>query len=129
MISVAKCYIALIWTSWMSIVIYLTGGFDSLFKALLIMMALDYITGIIKGYREKNINSKRAYKGLGKKIVILGIIAASTQIDIIFENMGVRTLVLMFYVATEFLSILENAAALGIPVPEKLKQALEQCRE
>lgn len=129
MISLAKSYLAMIYTSWVSLMIYLVGGFDVLFRALLIMMALDYITGLIKGYKNKNINSKSAYKGFWKKIVVLIIVVGATQMDIILKNAGVRTLVLMFYVATEFLSIIENASVLGVPIPDKLKNALEQCRD
>lgn len=128
-INLAKMGLAMIWTSWMSIVLYLIGGFDTLFKALLIMMVLDYATGVLKGFKNKNANSNRAYKGLRKKMVVLVIIVAASQMDMILQGMGIRTLVLMFYVATEFLSILENAAILGIPIPEKLKVALEQCRD
>ena len=128
-INLAKIGLAMIWTSWISIFIFLVGGIDNLFRALLIMMALDYITGVAKGYKEKNMNSKRAYKGFWKKFIILVIIVGATQMDIILQGMGIRTLVLMFYVATEFLSILENAAILGIPIPEKLKVALEQCKD
>ncbi|MCB8563676.1 phage holin family protein [Fusobacterium ulcerans] len=129
MIDSAKYYLALIWTGWLSIVLYLIGDFDILFRALLIMMALDYITGVAKGFKNKNANSNRAYRGLKKKLIVLIIIVAATQMDIILQGVGIRTLVLMFYVATEFLSILENAAILGIPIPEKLKLALEQCRD
>ncbi|OFL78476.1 holin [Fusobacterium sp. HMSC073F01] len=100
---------------------FLIGGFDNLFRALLIMMVLDYITGVLKGYKEKNVNSRRAYKELSKKVVILRIIVAATQMDIIFQGVGIRTLVLMFYVATEFLSILENAAILGVPIPGSIR--------
>lgn len=128
-INLAKIGLAMIWTSWMSIALYLIGGFDTLIKALLIMMVLDYITGVAKGFKNKNANSNRAYKGLRKKMIVLVIIVAATQMDMILQGMGIRTLVLMFYVATEFLSILENAAILGIPIPEKLKLALEQCRD
>ena len=127
-INLAKIGLAMIWTSWISLILYLIGGFDILFKALLIMMVLDYITGVAKGFKNKNANSNRAYKGLRKKMIVLVIIVAATQMDMILQGMGIRTLVLMFYVATEFLSILENAAILGIPIPEKLKVALEQCK-
>lgn len=129
MIDTAKYYLALVWTSWLSVTIYLIGGFDNLFRALLIMMALDYMTGVAKGFKNKNANSNRAYKGLRKKLIILVIIVAASQMDMILQDVGIRTLVLMFYVATEFLSILENAAILGVPIPEKLKLALEQYRD
>ena len=129
MIDITKGYLALIWTSWIGILVYLIGGFDSLIKVLLIMMALDYITGVVKGFKNKNVNSNRAYKGLKKKLIILIIVVAAAQMDLILQGIGIRTLVLMFYVATEFLSILENAAILGIPIPAKLKLALEQCKD
>lgn len=147
MISLAKGYLAMTHTGWISLMIYLVGGFDTLFKALLIMMALDYLTGLIKGYKKKNINSKTAYKGFLKKIVALMVVMWARQMDIVFHHVGVqtleassqlssivknidiRTLVLLFYVSTESLSIIENAAALGVPIPEKLKSALEQCRD
>lgn len=58
MIDIAKGYLALIWTGWISVVLYLIGGFDILIKAMLIMMVLDYITGVLKGYKEKNVNSR-----------------------------------------------------------------------
>lgn len=129
MIDTAKYYLALVWTSWLSVTIYLIGGFDNLFRALLIMMVLDYITGVAKGFKNKNANSNRAYRGLKKKLIVLIIIVAATQMDIILQAVGIRTLVLMFYVATEFLSVLENAAILGVPIPEKLKLSLEQYRD
>lgn len=147
MISLAKGYLAIMYTGWISLIIYLIGGFDILFKALLIMMIIDYITGILKGYRKKNINSKIAYKGFWKKIVALMLVIWATQMDIVLhhvggqtlevskqlnsivQNIGIRTLVLLFYVSTESLSIIENAASLGVPIPEKLKSALEQCRD
>ena len=128
MISLAKGYLAMIYTGWISLIIYLIGGFDTLFKALLIMMALDYLTGLIKGYKKKNINSKTAYKGFWKKLVVLSIVVAATQMDMIVQDMGIRELVLIFYVATEFISIIENAASLRVPIPQKLKNALEQCK-
>lgn len=128
-INLAKIDLAMTWTSWVSASIFLIGGYDNLFRALLIMMALDYITGVAKGFKNKNANSNRAYRGLKKKLIVLIIIVAAAQMDMILQGVGIRTLVLMFYVATEFLSILENAAILGIPIPEKLKIALEQCRD
>lgn len=147
MISLAKSYLAMMYTGWISLIIYLIGGFDILFRALLIMMTIDYITGIIKGYKKKNINSKITCKGFWKKIVALMVVIRATQMEIAFhhvggetlevssklnsivQSIGIRTLVLIFYVSTESLSIIENAASLGVPIPEKLKSALEQCRD
>ena len=88
MIGTAKYYLALVWTSWLGLTIYFVGGFDTLFRALLIMMALDYVTGVAKGFKNKNANSNRAYKGLRKKLIILVIIVAATQMDMILQGMG-----------------------------------------
>lgn len=129
MVNLIKSWMLYLGSGCISLVIYLIGGYDILIKTLLVMMVIDYITGITKGYKNKNINSNIAYKGLRKKVMVLFIVVAATQMDIILQGVGIRTLVLMFYVATEFLSILENAAILGIPIPEKLKVALEQCRD
>ena len=126
-LDLAKVYIAMLWTSWVSIFIFLVGGVDKLFRTLLILMAIDFITGVIKGFKNKNANSQRAYKGLWKKLGIILIVVGTSQIDFILH--GVRTLVLMFYISTEFLSVLENAAILGVPIPEKLKLSLEQYRD
>lgn len=126
-INLAKIELAMIWTSWMSLFVFLVGGVDELFRTLLIMMAIDFITGIIKGFKNKNANSQRAYKGLWKKLGIILIVVGTSQVDFILH--GVRTLVLMFYISTEFLSVLENVAILGVPIPEKLKLSLEQYRD
>ena len=129
MVNLIKTWILYIGSGCLSLGVYLIGGYDILIKTLLVMMVIDYITGITKGYMNKNINSNIAYKGLRKKVMVLFIVVAASQMDIILQGVGVRTLVLMFYVATEFLSILENAAILGVPIPEKLKVALEQYKD
>ena len=129
MVNLIKTWGLYLGSGCLSLIIYLIGGYDILIKTLLVMMVIDYITGIMKGYKNKNINSNIAYRGLRKKVMVLFIVMAASQMDVILQGVGIRTLVLIFYVATEFLSILENAAILGIPIPEKLKLALEQCRD
>lgn len=129
MVNLIKTWGLYLGSGCLSLIIYLIGGYDILIKTLLVMMVIDYITGIMKGYKNKNINSNIAYRGLRKKVMVLFIVMAASQMDVILQGVGIRTLVLIFYVATEFLSILENAAILGIPIPEKLKVALEQCRD
>ncbi|MGO2118458.1 MAG: phage holin family protein [Fusobacterium sp.] len=96
---------------------------------LWVMMILDYASGILKGYKKKNINSNRAYVGLRKKLIILIIIVAGTILDKVVPGVGIRNIILIFYTSTEFLSITENAAAVGVPIPKKLKLALEQLQK
>lgn len=123
-----KGVVALVWTSWVSFLAWLIGGFDTLVITLLIFMVLDYITGLICGFYNKKLNTKRAYKGLRKKMLIWIIIGCATLLSYIIKEVALRNVIIMFYVATEFLSIIENAAQMGVPIPEKLKQALEQCK-
>lgn len=125
----SKGIIAFIWTSWIGFLAWIIGGFDFLIQALLILMVLDYISGIIAGYKEKTLNSKRGFKGLCKKVMILIIICCSSLISQILKNFALRDIVIIFYCSTEILSILENAGKIGVPIPPKLKKALEQCQE
>lgn len=129
MVNLIKTWGLYLGSGCLSLTIYLIGGYDILIKTLLVMMIIDYITGIMKGYKNKNINSNVSYRGIKKKVTVLLIVVGASQMDLILHGVGIRSLVLMFYVATEFLSILENAAILGVPIPEKLKIALEQYRD
>ena len=92
-------------------------------------MFLDYLTGLWVGYKMQNLNSKRAFKGLRKKLLILVILCGASLMHKLVPDLGFRTLVGMFYCATELLSIIENAAKVGVPIPKKLKKALEQLKE
>jgi len=77
----------------------------------------------------QNLNSKRAFKGLRKKLLILVILCGASLMHKLVPDLAFRTLVGMFYCATELLSIVENVAKVGVPIPNKLKKALEQLRE
>lgn len=124
----AKNGIAMVWTGWISVLVWALGGFDLSVRVLVFLMLVDYVTGIWAGYITKTVNSTRAYKGISKKVFILIIVSCSTVIEQLVPNVGIRNLVIVFYVATEFLSVIENASKLGLPIPEKLKIALEQCK-
>lgn len=125
----AKHYIMMIGSSLLATLIWAIGGFDVLIKALLFLMTLDYITGVWIGYRTKTLNSTRAYKGLEKKIMVLIIICCATVMEKLMPKMGIRIMVGIFYSATEILSVIENAAKLGVPFPNALKRALEQLKD
>ena len=109
--------------------IWLIGGWDTLAKVLFALMFLDYLTGLIVGYKMQNLNSKRAFKGLRKKLLILVILCGASLMHKLVPDLAFRTLVGMFYCATELLSIIENVAKVGVPIPNKLKKAFEQLRE
>ena len=109
--------------------IWLIGGFDTLAKVLIGLMRIDYASGVYAGYKLKNLNSKRAYKGIEKKLWILALLCGASLMHKLVPSIGFRNLVGIFYCATELLSIVENAAKAGVPIPKKLKKALEQLRD
>lgn len=122
-----KGFLAVCWTSWVGFIAWLLGGFDLLVQALALLMVLDYVTGVMGGFKEKRLNSKRANKGILKKILIWLMVACATIFSYVTKNDWIRNVTCIFYVATEILSIVENVAKLGVPIPKKLKKALEQC--
>lgn len=109
---------------------FLFGGWDMVLNTLVVLMALDYITGLIKGYVNKNLNSEVGIKGLFKKLFILIILIIAVVLDRMSGNGEhiFRTLVAFFYISNESLSVIENAAELGVPIPRQIKDALEQLK-
>ena len=109
---------------------YIWGGWDPLIIVLVAMVSIDYITGVINAGLQHGLSSQVGFKGLLKKIVIFMIVAVGTLIDRIIPatNAAVRTAVCMYYIANEGLSILENAAEMGLPLPTALKKVLGQIR-
>lgn len=109
--------------------IYLLGGVDVALQCLLIMIILDYISGIASAIYNKNLDSKIGLKGILKKFMYLVIVCVSVIIDKIVGNTGaVRTLVIYFFVANDGLSIIENMGKMGIPLPKKLIDTLNQLK-
>lgn len=109
--------------------VYLLGGLDIALQSLLVVIVLDYLTGIAKGYVTKKLNSSRGFKGIVKKIAMLGLVALSVVIDHIAGDSGlIRTMVIYYLVANEGLSIVENLAEMDIIIPEVLKEKLEQLK-
>lgn len=107
------------------------GGFDDFFKALLIFIVLDYFTGVINAILQKDLNSEIGFKGIAKKILIIFLVGVANIIDTMVLKNGevVRDVVIFFYLANEGISILENAGKIGLPIPEKLRDVLEQLKE
>ena len=98
--------------------------------SLLIVMVLDYITGILSAFYNKELSSKVGFKGILKKVFYLVIIALSVRIDrLLGQDNLIRTFVIYYFVANDGLSILENAGELGIKLPKKLYEALDQLKD
>ena len=105
------------------------GGFDTMLITLLVFMLVDYITGILNAIANKKLCSSVGFKGLLKKVLIILLVGSINILGIAMEIDGLRYLVISFYLANEGISILENACKLGVPVPEKIKDVLEQLKE
>ncbi|HGI4766360.1 TPA: holin family protein [Streptococcus agalactiae] len=107
------------------------GEVDGFFFALMIFIAIDYITGLMAAAVEKRLASNIGFKGIFKKIAILFLVSVGHLIDteIIKQGGAIRTMVIFFYLSNEDLSILENAVRIGLPIPEKLQALLKQFNE
>lgn len=107
------------------------GGFDGFLYALIVFVVVDYMTGVMVGILNKELSSEIGFRGIFKKVVIFSLVAVAHIIDThVIQNRSVlRTTVIFFYLSNEGISILENAALIGIPIPKKMKDVLEQLKE
>lgn len=107
---------------------WLFGGFDSLIYALIAFVILDYITGVLLAIVTKKVSSEIGAKGISKKVLIFILVALGNIIDkyVIGTGSALRTMLIMFYLSNEGISIIENAGNMGLPIPQKLKDALQQ---
>lgn len=110
--------------------IFLIGGFDVAISCLLIAIALDYVSGILKAFINKNLSSEIGFKGILKKVGVLVIVMLGVLVDRVAGETGaIRTLVIYYFVANEGLSIVENLGEAGLPIPKKLKEALKALKK
>ena len=109
---------------------FMYGDVTGLFWALIAFMALDYITGVVVAVIEKRLSSEVGFRGLAKKFLILVFVAVGHIADtyILGGTPAAMSAVMLFYIANEGISIIENAAALGLPVPKKLTNIMEQIK-
>lgn len=114
----------------------LLGGWDTMLKVLVTVMAIDYVTGWITAILGKSIktesgglNSEVAYKGLLKKGLALMVVLIGALLDKAIGQNVFRNVVVWFYIANEGLSVLENLATAGVPFPQSIKRMLDQMRD
>lgn len=116
--------------SLVAFIFLITGGQDEAMRILLILMAVDYLSGILKAIITCTANSKAGIIGILKKIMIILVIVLSYHIDILLSSkLGIKTLSVGVFIANEGLSILENASICGVPIPERIKEVLVQYQE
>lgn len=107
------------------------GGCDGLLYALIAFVVIDYITGVFCAAADHKLSSEVGFKGICKKVLIFILVAVGNIIDVQIIGSGsvVRTAVIFFYLSNEGISLLENSAHLGLPIPQKLKDILEQLHD
>ena len=110
---------------------YFLGGCDGLLYAMLTFVVIDYITGVMYAIADKNLSSEVGFKGICRKVLIFLLVGIANVLDVQVIGTGsvLRTAVIFFYISNEGVSLLENAAHLGLPVPEKIKTVLEQLHD
>lgn len=110
---------------------YFLGGCDGLLYALLAFVVVDYITGVMCAISDHTLSSEVGFKGICRKVLIFLLVGIANILDVQVIGTGsvLRTAVIFFYISNEGVSLLENAAHLGLPVPEKIKIVLEQLHD
>ena len=110
---------------------YFLGGMDGLLIALLVFAVLDYVTGIMCAIADKKLSSAVGFRGICRKVLIFALVGVGHVLDthVVGTGSALRSAVICFYLSNEGISLLENAAHLGLPIPEKLKAILEQLHD
>lgn len=110
---------------------YFLGGCDGLLYTLLAFTAMDYITGVMCAVNDHTLSSEVGFRGICRKVLIFMLVGIANILDADVVGTGsvLRTAVIFFYISNEGVSLLENAAHLGLPVPEKIKTVLEQIHD
>ena len=110
---------------------YFLGGCDGLLFTLLIFVIADYVTGIMCAIGDKKLSSEVGFRGICRKVMIFILVGIAQMIDVnvIARGSVLRSAVVFFYLSNEGVSVLENAGHLGLPIPEKLMEVLEQLHD
>ena len=110
---------------------YFLGGCDGLLIALVVFVVVDYLTGVMCAIADHKLSSAVGFKGLCRKVLIFLLVGIANILDVQVIGSGsvLRTAVIFFYISNEGVSLVENAAHLGLPIPDKLKDVLEQLHD
>ena len=110
---------------------YFLGGMDGLMIALLVFAVLDYVTGLMCAIADRKLSSAVGFRGICRKALIFALVGVGHILDthVVGTGSALRSAIICFYLSNEGISLLENAAHLGLPVPEKLKMILEQLHD
>ena len=126
-----KTALASVFTLCCTAATYLFGGWDVALAVLVSFMAIDYLTGVVGAVINKKLSSQVGFKGLAKKLFVVLMLIVAVMLDRLINGGQwiFRTLVAYFYIANEGISIIENVARLGVPIPQRIVEILEQIKE
>lgn len=104
------------------------GGVDGFMYALITFIVIDYVTGLMVAVLERKLSSEVGFRGIFKKVLIFVMVGIGNIVDVhlIKNGSAIRTAVIFFYISNEGISIIENSAKIGLPIPDKLKDVLKQ---
>ncbi|MGD6774042.1 phage holin family protein [Sutcliffiella horikoshii] len=108
---------------------FLYGGFSSLLLFLIIFVVVDYLTGIMAAYVEKRLSSRVGFKGIAQKVFIFALVSIAHVLDIILGANLIKDVTILFYLVNEFISIMENASRIGVPIPNILKKVIDAIKK
>lgn len=108
-----------------SVASFLYGGLSMLLLFLIAFVVVDYVTGIMAAFVEKKLSSRVGFKGIAQKIFIFALVSIAHVLDIILGTTMIRDVTILFYLVNEFISIMENANRMGVPIPAILKKFIE----
>ena len=110
---------------------YFLGGCDGLLIALVVFTVVDYITGLMCAISDRKLSSEVGFRGICRKVLIFFLVGVANILDVEIIGIGsvLRTAIIFFYLSNEGVSLLENAAHLGLPIPKKLKDVLAQLHD
>lgn len=124
------------WVKWVAAIVVggltaVFGPMDTLLSVLLVLVIIDYVTGVICAAVNGQLSSAIGFKGLAKKVGIFAIVAVAAMVDQVIPSVdgALRAAACAFYIANEGLSVLENWGNIGLPLPETLKKALAQLKD
>ena len=107
------------------------GGFDGFLYALIVFVVMDYLTGVLAAGVRKDLSSEVGFKGIAKKVCIFVLVGIANIVDtqVIHDGAAIRTAVIFFYLPNQGIWILENSTVIGLPVPQQLREMLQQLTE
>ena len=107
------------------------GGIDGVFTTLVIFVVIDYLTGVLCAVADRKLSSEVGFRGICKKVLIFIMVGIANVLDVQILKSGaiLRTAVCFFYISDEGISLLENAAHLGLPIPQQIRDVLEQLHD